>query len=136
MSETISADTIGRRAELLARVALTRRLNVDVLPFDENRAVLVDPAGAVLWDYQKTFPTPGPETFRMQRGGGVIPTAQTPFGRLATAICFDMDIPTLLRQVGQADADVLLAGYREWEQVRFTHAGMATFAEAGVAGKR
>ena len=121
------AGTVARQENIYLQIGLLVFRDTDHFPFDENRAVLVDPTGAVLWDYQKTFPTPGPETFRMQRGGGLLPTAQTPFGRLATAICFDMDIPTLLRQVGQADADVLLAGYLEWEQVRFTHAGMATF---------
>jgi hypothetical protein len=55
MSQTISADTVGRRAELLARVALTRRLNVDVLPFDEKRDAGIDFIGVIRNDEVKGF---------------------------------------------------------------------------------
>lgn len=55
MSETISADTVGRRAELLARVVLTRRLNVDILPFDEKRDAGIDFIGVIRDDQVKGF---------------------------------------------------------------------------------
>jgi hypothetical protein len=42
MSTDTESAIVGERAELLARVALTRRLNVDVHPFDEMHATGID----------------------------------------------------------------------------------------------
>ena len=42
------------------------------------------------------------------KGSGVLPVADTPYGRLSTAICNDIDYPGLLRQAGQKGADILL----------------------------
>ena len=37
-----TADMIGHRSELLARVVLTRRLNIDVVPFEEGGEMALD----------------------------------------------------------------------------------------------
>jgi predicted amidohydrolase len=39
---------------------------------------------------------------------GVIPFADTPFGRIASAICFDMDFPGYIRQAGRKSVDIML----------------------------
>jgi apolipoprotein N-acyltransferase len=84
----------------------------------------VDPTGHVVWRYQKAHPVPG-EPF--SPGDGNVPTVQTPFGRLATVICFDADFPATLRQAGQAGADVLVVPANDWREIDPYHTQMATF---------
>jgi hypothetical protein len=74
MSETAAAQMIERRSELLARVALTRRLNIDVHPFSDATDAEIDlictmrpepddegpsfcPFGVVVWGTAKELPT-------------------------------------------------------------------------------
>ena len=98
------------------------------LPYFANQAILISPAGSVVWTYDKTYPVgPGGESAIDVRGSGVLPVADTPYGRLTTAICNDLEYPGLLRQAGQEGADILLApnheiysfqaSYRAGEQV-------------------
>jgi apolipoprotein N-acyltransferase len=97
------------------------------LPYVLDQAILISPAGTVVWTYEKTYPVTGGESAVTVRGSGVLPVADTPYGRLSTAICNDLDYPGLLRQAGQKGADILLApnneiysfqaSYRAGEQV-------------------
>ena len=41
---------------------------------------------------------------------GIIPVIETPYGRLSTAICFDMDYPAQILQARDADI-MLVPGY-------------------------
>ncbi|MBI4672184.1 MAG: nitrilase, partial [Chloroflexi bacterium] len=59
----------------------------------ENKIVLIDPQGNVQWQYLKTIPVPGAEEAMTVKGDGKLPTLDTPYGRIAAAICFDMDFP-------------------------------------------
>lgn len=79
-------------------------------PWMRNEAVLVDPRGKVVWTYQKAHPVPGMDPF--PAGDGVVPTVDSPFGRLANVICFDADFPTLLRQPDEVD--VMLVPANDW----------------------
>jgi apolipoprotein N-acyltransferase len=65
----------------------------------------------------------------------VIPFVDTPYGRLATAICQDDFFPSLIRQAGRADVDILLLPSSDWESVAAWHAQQAPFraVENGVA---
>jgi apolipoprotein N-acyltransferase len=97
------------------------------LPYFADQAVLISPAGTVVWTYEKTYLVLGSDSAFTVRGSGVLPVADTPYGRLTTAICNDLDYPGLLRQAGQKGADILLApnnedysfqaSYRAGEQV-------------------
>ena len=71
------------------------------LPYFLNQAILISPAGTVVWTYEKTYPVWPGESAVTVRGSGVLPVADTPYGRLSTAICYDLDYPGLLRQAGQ-----------------------------------
>lgn len=74
-------------------------------PRAENKVVAIDPTGAVRGAYLKSRPTPGEASVR---GDGRIPVLDTPYGRLAWAICYDFDFQALIRQAGRAGADILL----------------------------
>ncbi|MBF6298802.1 nitrilase [Nocardia amamiensis] len=94
-------------------------------PYVRNQTVLVAPSGAPVWAYQKAHPIPVLEPYAA--GDGVVPTADTPFGRLATAICFDMNFPALVRHAGQQRADVMLAPSNDWRGIKDMHAQNARF---------
>ncbi len=101
----------------------------------ENKALLVDPSGDVAFVYRKARPVPGWEAESSIRGDGRIPVRASRFGRIATAICFDLDFPALVRQVGRGRADLLLAPASDWPAIGPIHGAMATFraVENGVS---
>ena len=68
----------------------------------ENKLVWISPEGKVLKEYLKSRPVPGEPTIK---GPGTIPVHGTGYGRIGSAICYDMDFPGLIRQAGKAGAD-------------------------------
>jgi apolipoprotein N-acyltransferase len=139
--EEDQAAMIARAAQLAEREQVYLQVSMIVLlrdagregaPVNENHAVLLDPSGDVVWDYQKSKPTPGDG---QGPGPGVLPSVDTPYGRLATAICQDDFFPALLRQAGRADVDILLLPSSDWDSIAAWHAQQAPFraAENGVA---
>ena len=99
------ADRYGAYLEVTFGV-LTRVPGLDYL---RNQAILLDPSGAVVWTYDKTKPVFPGESIVTAAGPGVLPLADTAYGRLSTAICNDMGFPGLLHQAGTNDTDVLFA---------------------------
>jgi apolipoprotein N-acyltransferase len=91
-------------------------------PFVEIRAILVDPEGAIVWDYLKATQPFGDGN---ATGQGILPVVDTPYGRLSTAICFDGDFPALIRQAGRAGTDIFLLPVSDWEPIAEMHARMA-----------
>jgi apolipoprotein N-acyltransferase len=128
------AQAFAREEDIYLQMSLVVGLRTDHYPFAENRAVMIDPAGRIVWDYAKTIhPLDDAQIFAP--GLGVVPIVDTPYGRLATVICFDADFPALIRQAGQARADILLVPANDWQPIHTMHARAATFRaiENGVA---
>jgi apolipoprotein N-acyltransferase len=127
------AATFAREHGSYMQVGVIVFRKADSYPFMENRAILLDPTGATAWDYHKAHPTPG-ENMMVVAGPLVVPAITTPYGRLATVICYDADFPNLVRQAGQAGVDMLLVPSKDWQSVGAQHARMATFRaiEAGL----
>ncbi|HEX7076932.1 MAG TPA: nitrilase-related carbon-nitrogen hydrolase [Candidatus Eisenbacteria bacterium] len=119
-----------RRAAAEARIHVVAAMAViepgAARPFD-NRASLIGPDGAVLFTYVKSRPVPGWEASVARRGDGRLGIADTPLGRIAVAICYDMDFPSLIRQAGRARADLLIAPANDWPAIKELHWRMATF---------
>ena len=107
---------------LLMSLAVITKDFPDVLA--DNKAVWITPASDVEWDYLKGRPVPGEPVVA---GDGQIPIGQTPFGAIASVICFDMDHPTYIRQVGQGGADVMLVPSYDWWEIAPFHTHMAAF---------
>ena len=128
------AGSVAREADIYLQISVTVHLRTGQQPFAENRAILIDPSGRVVQDYFKAVHPLGDANI-FAAGPGVIPTSDTPYGRVATAICFDADFPALVRQAGQAGADILLVPSNDWQPVDTIHARAATFraVENGVA---
>ena len=125
----------AREAHIYLQLGLMTIDRTQHHPFSENRLVMIDPAGDVQWDYHKAFPVPIGDAAEISPGPKVVPTVETPLGRLAAVICFDADTPSYIRQAGLAQADVLLVPADDWFANRFDHAQMATFraVENGVS---
>jgi apolipoprotein N-acyltransferase len=93
----------------------------------ENRFVLLDPQGNSVLDYTKQNPVPGGEAASsiIAVHDYRLPVVATPHGRIAAAICFDMDFPSFMRQAGVARADVLLDPSGDWRAIDPLHTQMA-----------
>jgi apolipoprotein N-acyltransferase len=106
-----------------------------------DHAVLIDPAGQIVYSYTKITAVPITDAHNI-RGQGPIPVADTPYGRIASPICFDLDFPQLIQQVGQSKADIMLVPsddpckpmtrlHQQMAEFRAVENGVAMFRIAG-----
>jgi len=82
-----------------------------------NRHLLIDDKGEVRADYQKRFLLgfgDFGENAVFRKGAEIIQTADSPYGRIALAICRDMSFPDFARRAGRAGADIMLTGSHEF----------------------
>jgi apolipoprotein N-acyltransferase len=70
---------------------------------DRNRVLAIDPGGEILYTHFK-----GRNPNKGFYEGNVIETIDTPYGRIASPICFEMEFHRYIRQVGQNDVDILI----------------------------
>lgn len=71
---------------------------------NDNLAVMINPKGEVEYRYEKTI------SWYPSDSDGKLPLIDTPYGKLSTAICFDMDYPALISQAKNADI-MLVPGF-------------------------
>jgi len=93
----------------------------------ENKIILLDPQGDVLFETWKAIPVPGPEAAMQATNDGLIEVVDSPYGRLGAAVCFDMDFPGHLKQAGRRDADIMLVPSNDWREIDPWHSHMARF---------
>jgi apolipoprotein N-acyltransferase len=93
----------------------------------ENKIVLFDPQGRVVWENWKAIPVPGPEAAISALDDGRIKSVETPFGKVAGVVCFDMDFPGLLKQARVQRADIMLVPSNDWKAIDPWHSHMARF---------
>ena len=117
------ARTTGINLDLGVAVLLSHPVQSGVFL---NEVILVDPSGSVVWRYEKTHPVSWLEP-NMVRGDGKVSTVQTPYGRLSSVICYDMSYLDLIRQAGQAGADVMLVPGYDWQGIDPYNTQIATF---------
>jgi apolipoprotein N-acyltransferase len=108
------ARSVARTEGIYLQIGVVWLLPRQQHPFIEIRAIMFDPSGATVWDYPKTVEVLGDGHLR---GPGIVPTVDTPYGRLATVICFDASFPQLVRQAGRAGTDILLVPSSDWAPV-------------------
>jgi len=91
----------------------------------ENKFVLFDKTGKTAIDYWKNIAVPGSEAeLANVKETGVLKT-KTPYGTIASAICFDLDFPQYLKQA--KGSDILLAPSNDWKEIDPIHTNMAKF---------
>ena len=123
---------IGRGSTVALQENIYLMLGMGVLSPDpsargENKVVLIDPSGKVRWNYLKSHLVPGIESPYMVQGEGKIPVLDTPFGKIASVICFDLDFARFVRQAGKGGVDLLLGPSLDWREITPLHTRMTTF---------
>lgn len=90
---------------------------------DENKVVLIDPSGDTS-EYLKNHLTQGDNHIL---GDGEVLIQDSPYGKLASVICYDADYPNFVRQAGKADVDLMLIPSQDWEAITPIHTRMTSF---------
>jgi apolipoprotein N-acyltransferase len=89
-----------------------------------NKVVLIDPRGEIAFEYVKTAAVPGDD---QMRGEKPLAATTTAMGKIAAAICFDMDDPRVIRTAGRARVGLLLVPSDDWPAIDPLHSWMASF---------
>jgi apolipoprotein N-acyltransferase len=95
----------------------------------DNKIVMFTPEGREAWTYVKTiswYPT---------GSDGILKVVDTPYGRIGSAICFDMDFPGFIRGLERLKADIVLVPAFDTERIRpfHTEAGLMRGIENGFS---
>lgn len=90
----------------------------------ENKTVMIDNDGKMKFQYEKTYIVPGDNDVK---GDGIIKYVDTPYGRIGSAICYDMDFQSYLTQAGKKNIDILLVPGSDWKEIDPIHTEMASF---------
>jgi apolipoprotein N-acyltransferase len=93
----------------------------------EDKLVMIEPSGAIAWEYLKTEIPPGLEVAILSPSSGQLPATATPFGRLGAAIAFDMDFPAFLLQAGRKHIDLMVVPENEYPEIDPMHSRMALY---------
>lgn len=92
---------------------------------NENRLLLISPAGEVVQTYWKHHTVPVIEEPYALAGSERPVVHETAFATLGGVICYDMDSPRFLRSAGSDGVDVLLAPSGDWPAIKELHSRMA-----------
>ena len=88
----------------------------------ENKIIWISPQGQILYTYHKAKPTPGEGNY----GDGIIKHFDSPYGRISSSICFDMDFPSLISQVNKMNIDLMLVPGNDWQEITPYHTYVAS----------
>jgi len=75
-----------------------------------NKSIMITPEGEIAYQYIKHNLLIGPEAEHTIRGERDIQVIDTPYGRLASVICLDMEYPAFMRLAALKDTDIVLSG--------------------------
>jgi len=121
------AAALARQYDAYLQVSLGVFTRTEKLPYLFDRSILIDNRGQILWKYDKTHLVPYDEAFSTIAGKGVLPHADTPYGRMSAAICYENYYPALIRQAGQIGADILFAPSNDVAPFASSASVMATY---------
>lgn len=94
----------------------------------DNKLVMIEPSGEIAYTYRKTM------DFYPTQSDGIIQTVDTPYGRIGSAICVDMDFPHFINQAGKNNVDIMLVPAFDWESIKFhTQVGLFRAIENGFS---
>ncbi len=95
---------------------VTQKVREKNLP-SENKIIWISPTGKILIDYYKAKPVYGPRMY----GDGKLHYFDTPYGRMSTAICFDMDFLQVVNQIKNKSIDIMLVPANDFKEVSPYH---------------
>jgi apolipoprotein N-acyltransferase len=88
-----------------------------------NKITWISPQGKIMFTYFKAKPTPGEGSY----GDGMIKYFDSPYGRISSVICFDMDFPKLIQQVNSMNIDIMLVSGNDWKDITPYHTYESSF---------
>ena len=88
----------------------------------EAKIVWINPQGNMIWDFNKAYPTPSDP---IVPGDKKIKIFDTPYGRISSVICFDMDFPSFINNAGKENVDIMLVPANDWKAITPLHANMS-----------
>jgi len=122
-------DFIEKVKTIAIRDSIYIGIPINVIPEEnsnenpENKITWISPTGETLFTYHKAKPTyPG----ECDYGDGIIKYFDSPYGRIGSAICFDMDFPSLISQTGKMDIDIMLVPGSDWQEISPYHTFVAS----------
>ncbi len=97
-----------------------------------NGLTMFTPQGEIAYSYEKT------KSWYATTSDGVLHSVDTPYGRISSAVCFDMDFPALIRQAAQQQVDLFLVPAFDTYQASpyHTEVGLLRSVEDGFATVR
>ena len=90
----------------------------------ENKILFFSPKGELL---SKHIKYGGNFMEGTLEGNKTINTNVTLYGNLASLICWDADFPSIVKQIGKSNADVLLIPASNWKEISPLHTNVAVF---------
>ncbi len=81
----------------------------------DNKMLMFAPDGTLAYTYVKTmswYPT---------GSDGILKTVDTPYGRIGSAICFDMDFPAFIHRLGALRTDIVIVPAFDRPRIRPYH---------------
>ena len=84
---------------------------------NNNLAIMLTPEGEIAYRYEKTI------SWYPSSSDGIVPVIDSPYGKIATVICFDMDYPSLIAQA--KDADIMLVPAFDTQKIDDYHTRVA-----------
>ncbi len=92
----------------------------------DNKLLMITPGGEVAYSYTKTI------SWYATDSDGLIDVVDTPYGRIAATICFDMDFPAFIRQAARQEVDLMIVPAFDSEGIRPYHTYVGLFR--GIEG--
>ena len=88
-----------------------------------NKITWISPEGEVLYSHFKAKPTPGEGSY----GDGELEYFDSPYGRISSVICFDMNFLKLIQQVNSMNIDIMFVPGNDWKEITPYHTYAASF---------
>ncbi|MEO8240642.1 MAG: nitrilase-related carbon-nitrogen hydrolase [Flavobacterium sp.] len=115
----------------LKKIASKNEIYLWVTPFvinknsrSENKTLLFSPNGNLVSTHYKFG---GNFLEGTVEGNQIIKTTKTTFGNLTGIVCWDGDFPSVVKQVGKENTDILFIPASDWEAINPLHSIIATF---------
>jgi apolipoprotein N-acyltransferase len=103
------AAALATKYDAYLQISLGVFTSKPAMPFLLDESILIDNTGRVLWTYDKSHLVPYDEAFVTIPGPGPLAYADTKYGRLGTAICYETYFPAFIREAGENNVDILFA---------------------------
>ena len=104
----------------LSIALITEEARNDQMPA-KNKITWISPEGEIVSEYYKAKPMYGKRIY----GDGKLKYFDTPYGRICSAICFDMDFPDLIKQIRRSDIDIMIVPANDWKEISPYHTFVA-----------